>query len=302
MLPLRWVHNAPIDTQATWRYLLYKRLHQQTGRHVDSQPRIKNAFKLVEQKMSSTMRGLEIAQTIGALTFDTGGTVLDWHSGISSAFAAVGAAEGVTGDWPALTKTWRRLSTDLVKEGIPMEGGRASLDMDGVLHQTLVTTLRDHAVGGLSAVGLASLVAAWRGIGAWPDVKSGLQRLRKRFIVTPFTILKTSLIIEASRRAGLSWDCVISCEMIGIYKTHPVAYETAAKWLDLPHDRILMVTTHNNDLTAAYEYGFRTAFVRRPDEWGGERPPDPDPDPVADLVANDFNHLADQLGCAGQSD
>lgn len=247
--------------------------------------------------MGGTVSGAELARTIGALTFDTGGTVLDWHSGISRAFATTGAAEGVTGDWPALTKTWRRLSTDLVKEGIPMQDGRASLDMDGVLHQTLVTTLRDHGVTGFSPDALASLVAAWRGIGAWPDVKAGLERLRRRFVVTPFTILKTSLIIEASRQAGLSWDCVISCEMIGIYKTHPVAYSTAARWLDLPHGRILMVTTHNNDLTAAHEYGFRTAFVRRPDEWGGQRPPDPDPDPVADLVADDFNDLANQLEC-----
>jgi 2-haloacid dehalogenase len=249
--------------------------------------------------MRSTANIRDIAQTVGALTFDTGGTVLDWHSGISKAFAETGAADGVTADWPALTKTWRRQSTDLVKEGIPMEGGLASLDMDGVLHQTLISTLRDHEVGGFSPGGLASLVAAWRRIGAWPDVKTALPRLRSRFVIAPFTILKTSLIIEASRLAGLSWDCVISCEMIGIYKTHPVAYETAARWLDLPHNRILMVTTHNNDLTAAHEYGFRTAFVRRPNEWGGERPPDPEPDPVADLVADDFNDLADQLGCKG---
>ena len=33
---------------------------------------------------------------IKALTFDTGGTILDWHSGVSRAFAAAGARRGVT--------------------------------------------------------------------------------------------------------------------------------------------------------------------------------------------------------------
>ena len=36
--------------------------------------------------------------TIKALTFDTGGTILDWHRGISSAFAAAGAAHGLKAD------------------------------------------------------------------------------------------------------------------------------------------------------------------------------------------------------------
>lgn len=240
----------------------------------------------------------EVARDVAALMFDTGGTVLDWHGGIVNAFSEIGTARGLSGDWPVLTRTWRRLSTDLVKAGIPMVGGRASLDMDDVLLQTLHTTLDEHDVRGFTKADHDKLVAGWRDLDAWADVKTGLPRLRSRYVVAPFTILKTSLIIAASRRAGLSWDCVISCEMIGIYKTHPESYGTAARWLDLPHDRILMVTTHNNDLCAAHENGLRTAFVRRPDEWGGQRPPDPDPDPVADLVADDFDDLANQLGIA----
>jgi 2-haloacid dehalogenase len=247
--------------------------------------------------MSVMKPASELSTAVSALTCDTGGTVLDWYTGVVAAFQKIGMERGVVADWSALTKTWRRLSTGLVNSGIPMRNGRAALDMDGVLHQTLLTTLKDHSVSGISEQSNAALVAAWRTIPAWPDVSVGLPRLRSRFVVAPFTILKTSLIVEASRLNGLSWDCVISCEMIGVYKTHRVAYETAARWLDLPPNRLLMVTAHNNDLVAAHENGFRTAFVRRPREWGGERPPSPDPDPRADLVVNDFVDLADQLGC-----
>jgi 2-haloacid dehalogenase len=40
---------------------------------------------------------------IKALTFDTGGTVLDWHTGLCQAFAYVGAQHGLSADWPEIT-------------------------------------------------------------------------------------------------------------------------------------------------------------------------------------------------------
>jgi 2-haloacid dehalogenase len=247
--------------------------------------------------MSDIRSAPELSSTVGALMFDTGGTLLDWYSGIVGALRRTGIEEGVVADWPALTRTWRRLSTGMVNDGLPMKDGRATLDMDGVLHRTLLTALAEHSALDFPDPARASLVKAWRALPAWPDVAPALVRLRSRFIVAPFSILRTSLIIEASRLNCLSWDCVISCEMIGIYKTDPLAYAAAARCLDLPHERILMVTTHNNDLIAAHENGFPTAFVKRPMEWGGERPPSPDPDPRADLVAEDLGDLASQLGC-----
>ena len=40
---------------------------------------------------------------IKALTLDTGGTILDWHGGISRAFAAAGARRGLQADLHAGT-------------------------------------------------------------------------------------------------------------------------------------------------------------------------------------------------------
>jgi len=47
---------------------------------------------------------------IKALTFDTGGTILDWHHGISRAFATAGARRGLQADWPTITNAYRRRS------------------------------------------------------------------------------------------------------------------------------------------------------------------------------------------------
>jgi 2-haloacid dehalogenase len=56
-----------------------------------------------------------------------------------------------------------------------------------------------------------------------------------------------------------------------------------------------MVACHNFDLNAAKACGYQTAFVRRPDEWGAEGPPDPEPDPRHDIVASSFPELMDKL-------
>jgi 2-haloacid dehalogenase len=151
--------------------------------------------------------------TVKALAFDTGGTILDWHRGISGAFAAAGAA-----------------------------------------------------------------------------------RLRRRYVVASFTLLTTSLVVDVSKKNGIVWDAIISCEMIGIYKTRPEAYRTAAKWLQLEPAEILMVACHNFDLDGARACGFQTAFVRRPDEWGPGGPPDPHPHPACTMVVDDFAQLAERLG------
>ncbi len=41
-------------------------------------------------------------EQIKVLAFDTGGTVLDWHAGLTAAMAAWGASHGVERDWHAL--------------------------------------------------------------------------------------------------------------------------------------------------------------------------------------------------------
>ena len=45
------------------------------------------------------------------------------------------------------------------------------------------------------------------------------------------------------------------------------------------------------------EYGisFKTAFVRRPDEWGAEGPPDPTPNPDHDIIVDSFPDLLKTL-------
>ena len=47
---------------------------------------------------------------IKALTFDTGGMILDWHAGFSTALKKLGENHEIEKDWPALANDLRRRS------------------------------------------------------------------------------------------------------------------------------------------------------------------------------------------------
>jgi 2-haloacid dehalogenase len=226
-----------------------------------------------------------------ALTFDTGGTILDWHRGISRALATVADRRGVKADWPAITNEYRRRSLKAM-----VNAEHPDFNIDDVHRRTLDEVIGQYGLGKLTADDRDEVWRTWHALEVWPDFPAALKRLRKRYIVASFTILTTSLVIDVSRKNGIDWDAVISCEMIGIYKTRPRAYLTAAKWLGIDPDEIMMVACHNFDLDAARQCGYRSAFVKRPDEWGPAGPPDPIPNPAHDIVASDFADLARQLG------
>jgi 2-haloacid dehalogenase len=47
---------------------------------------------------------------VKVLAFDTGGTVLDWHSGMTAAMVMWRATQGIRHDWHALANEHRRRS------------------------------------------------------------------------------------------------------------------------------------------------------------------------------------------------
>jgi len=133
----------------------------------------------------------------------------------------------------------------------------------------------------------------------WPDFPAVLPRLRERFICASFTILSFRIILDTARHNGLSWDAVFSCEAIGKYKVLPESYDTVARFLQLDPSQICMVACHNFDLDAARSRGFKTAFVKRPLEWGPAGPPDPQPNAHHDFIVDDFPGLARALADGG---
>jgi 2-haloacid dehalogenase len=222
-----------------------------------------------------------------AITFDTGGTVLDWHSGVVRALHRVARQQDSPVDWHAIANDWRRRTMATIV-GL----NRPTFNMDDVHRRTLDESLSHFDLQALTPAQRHDIWRAWHELDAWPDFPAAMATLRQVLPVVSFTMLPTSLVIDVSRRNALTWDAVISCEMIGVYKPRAEAYETAARWLALPPSEILMVACHNFDLNAARAAGYRTAVVRRPDEWGPEGPPDPHPNMDYDFVEDGFEGLS----------
>jgi 2-haloacid dehalogenase len=227
---------------------------------------------------------------IKVLAFDTGGTILDWHSGIVPALADTGARRGVERDWHTLANDYRRRSLRRMLGAV-----KPDFNIDDVHREVLDDILDESSIVAFSSEDRRAIVARWHGLDAWPDFVPALARLRQRYVCVSFTILTLSLVIDVSRRNGIDWDAVIPCEMLGVYKPRPEAYQRAAKHLGVSPDQMLMVACHNFDLDAARTEGYRTAFVRRPDEWGPAGPPDPIPNRGTDIVVAGFAEFAEHL-------
>ena len=231
---------------------------------------------------------------IKAMTFDVFGTVVDWRGSIIREGENVWAAKGVDVDWAQFADDWRR------GYGPAMHRVRSGelpwMNIDALHRLILDQLLEGNQVTGLSEADTQELNRVWHRLNPWPDVASGLARLRQHAIVAALSNGNVALLVNMARHGGLCWDCVLSAELARHYKPDPEAYQTAAALLGLEPRQVMMVAAHNGDLLGAQAVGFRTAFVHRSLEHGPNQTTDLVPDPSIDVVAENFSDLADRLG------
>ena len=232
---------------------------------------------------------------VGALTFDVFGTVVDWRSAIIRDGEELGRAMHIDLDWPAFANDWRALYQPAMER---VRSGEIDWCMLDDLHRiNLDELLTRHGIDSLTEDETDSFNRVWHRLDPWPDAIAGLTRLRKKFILATLSNGNTALLVNMAKRAGLPWDAVLGAETAGAYKPQPRAYLRTAEMLGLAPERCMMVAAHNGDLAAAAALGFKTAFVRRPNEYGPDQTSDLEPECAWDIVAEDFLELADKLGC-----
>lgn len=204
---------------------------------------------------------------IKALTFDTGGTILDWHRGFKTAFETAGTRYGLDRDWSELTNELRRRSMQRMLNAGATEPPTENMDevhravLDELLVEAGLNRFDDddrHRIA----------YQAPHSFSVWTGFPETLSSLRNHYLVASFSILSYRMIIDTSKHNGLSWDAVFSCEGLGKYKLLPESYLAVAEHLQLKPEECCMVACHHYDLDAARAAGFRTAYLHRPEEWG----------------------------------
>jgi len=235
------------------------------------------------------------------LAFDVFGTVVDWRSGVIAEVAATAVEHYVPVDRgehhvpidaAAFADAWRRSSQpllDRVRLGeMPWQG------LDDSHRAALREVAAAFSFQSLRETDLDRLVRAWHHLPPWPDAVGGLTRLRSRFVLTTLSNGGMALLVDLARAGSLPFDCILSTELVKSYKPDPRIYRLVPDLLAVHPDQAMMVASHPYDLAAAADQGMRTAFVRRPQEWGTGKAQIPDF--RVDIVAEDFLDLASQLG------
>ena len=229
---------------------------------------------------------------IEVIAFDVFGTLVDWRSSITQAFARVAGKAGLNADWKAAADAWRSRYYPAMARVLTGERTFQPLD---VLHaEMLDEVIAEFGLEVLDTTARAELVRAWHQLAPWPDAVPGLSALRTQHILTPLSNGGVGLLARLAKAAGLPFDCILSAELAGTYKPDPRVYALPSAYFDVPADRVLMVACHPSDLEGAQRSGLRTAFIPRALEWGPDGVAPAPPDSV-DLAASDLIALAAQL-------
>ena len=231
---------------------------------------------------------------VKALTFDVFGTVVDWRSTIIREGRELGEELDLDVDWPQLADDWRGGYGPAMQR---VRTGELPWTKIDDLHRMILDDLIPrHGLGRLDEEQREHLNRVWHRLEPWPDAVGGLARLRTRYMLATLSNGNVALLANMAKRAGLPWDVVLSAELAQQYKPDAAVYRKAADLLGLEPREVMMVAAHERDLRAAAGVGFRTAYVPRPLEYGPGRSRDVSPDASFDVVAEDFNDLAERLG------
>ena len=232
---------------------------------------------------------------IKAIVFDTFGTVMDWRKSIVADFRSFGERSGLDVDWEAFVDAWKtayRPGMDAVRMG-----KWPWTRVDRIYRVKLDEMLPKYGLGGLSEEQKVYLNRVWHRLRPWPDSVAGLGRLKQRYVIAPLSNSDLDCLVNMAKHALLPWDVILCAELFRHYKPDPEIYLGAIALLNVHPSELMLVAAHNYDLRAARTHGMRTAFVRRPTEYGPCQKTDLEPEEDWDIVAGDFAVLASALGC-----
>ena len=202
---------------------------------------------------------------IRAAVFDAYGTLLDVHTAMAR------YADRLGPDWQRMSFDWRakQIEYTWVRS---LAGPAHHRDFWRLTQEALAHVAQRHGITDTAL--LADVLAAYRRLGAYPEVPAMLGALREKGVAR--AILSNGepgMLSDAVRSAGIAelLDDVLSVEAVGVYKPDPQVYRLAVNRFRLPPDAIGFCSSNPWDAFGASAFGFRVFWVNRtgqPDEYG----------------------------------
>lgn len=197
--------------------------------------------------------------------FDAYGTLFDVH-------AAIGRYRDLAGpDADRMSELWRTKQLEY--------SWTLTLAGEYVEFWTLTERALDYALARFPSVNKnlrAKLLDAYFTLGAFPDARDALRRLKQQGQNT--AILSNgspAMLSGAIGAAGISHelDAVFSIDAVRLYKPRPEVYKLVTDHFKAAPGRVVFVSSNRWDVMGAMAFGFRTVWINRaqaPAEYGGE--------------------------------
>jgi 2-haloacid dehalogenase len=233
---------------------------------------------------------------VKALVFDTFGTVVDWRSSVIAEGIAWGKAKDLNINWEKFADQWRLGYAPAMNK--VRSGQLPWTRLDDLHRMILEELLKKFKIEGLTEEEKVSWTHVWRRLKPWPDSVEGLTRLKTKYVIGPLSNGNIALMISLAKFGGLPWDVILGSELARHYKPDREVYASAAYYLDLKPEEVMMCAAHVNDLKAARSNGLRTGFIYRPNEFGNGPVGVPDQAKPGDfdVVCASIIDLAQEMG------
>lgn len=202
-------------------------------------------------------------KTIRNLFFDVGGTVFDWKNTVKQEIGALAENHGQSLDSEAFAIDWR---STMFKIHSKVRAGNLPWMNSDRMHLLALEEMRSR-FSLLDDIDKQALVkTVWHNLNVFPGAAETIERLRSKYAVMVLTILNMESIIKSSKKGGVIWDGIFSCELLGYYKPSLQAYEKAIHLMGHQPEETAMVAAHMGDLTAASKVGMHTVYVKVPED------------------------------------
>src|SRR2546426_5992234 len=195
-------------------------------------------------------------KAIKALAFDAYGTLFD-------VFSVTAFCEQLfPGKGNQLAQIWRakQLQYSLVRTTMGRHRDFWGLTEDGLVWATKNLQLD------LTADKKKQLLEAYLSLAAFPDVKPGLEALKKQGVKLAILSNGEPKMLEAAAKsAGIRdlLDDIISVEEVKIFKVSPRVYNLAPERMKVSNPELGFVSANNWDAVGAASTGLRTFWIQR---------------------------------------
>jgi 2-haloacid dehalogenase len=206
--------------------------------------------------LASTLQPATPFRNIKALVFDAYGTLFD-------VFSVTALCEELfPGNGPALAQLWRakQLQYSLLRSLMGRYKDFWRLTEDGLRYASKSLKL------GLTSSKQKQLMDAYLTLTAFPDVRPGLEALKKRGLrLAILSNGEPKMLDAATKSAGIDslLDATISAHELKVFKPSPRVYRLAGTRLKVDASNLGFVSSNNWDVNGAASAGLKTVWIQR---------------------------------------